>query len=521
LYDEGWWQGELQLEPGWQIFPLAAAQNLSRADAFWSARRLSRTAVVAIENTSGWTAYGRNPAVTADYRKILQYTSRRYDECIENLAWELRKSCRLEVPNFRLDVAALFWTLGDVPHAQLLRNTALIPPQQVFDYLVRRSLQVMHLDPALQEIWLGMKDRPPFSLRDHPELFVSINLKWAPICSPMEPYGGQHQVDLLGIGHDSPSWAYARAITEYFRSGVAGEAVQRLDLSHCLNSDALMAYAPEALHRMRSLLILTSDSAEPNQLPQAAKWRLLAEASCAIVEQRERNIRDTYDRTLDIPFYYLDRSNSSHLALAIELTERYREAGRSYWRHASPQVQRRSPEGDRVRGREQQCIAELRANRYLSLLPILPPGCARLQVAGSAPEDPDVVSQLSRKAPGRVAGLMRELDIIEQEKVAADPAYQASRVLRPTTIEEFSAALSPRLKKAPQGFGDQQDRGANHKAMRRVPGFRGGASIRAATSKVAWLARAVSGRVGHLGHSSPSTSPEGDSAARSLKPPER
>jgi len=296
LYKEGWWQDTLQLEPGWQIFPLAAAQNLDRADAFWSARRLSRTAVEAIENTVGWTGYGRNPHITAPYREILQHASRRYEECIENLAWDLRESCQLEEPNFRPDVAALFWTLGDVPHAHLLRDTTCMPSLQAVGGLVRRSLQVMHVDPALQEIWLRLKDRPPFSLREHRELFVSINLNWAPISSRIGPAGGQHQVDLLSIS-EPPSQAYAAAVTEYFRTGMVKETIQRLGQAHIINSDALMMWAPEALHRMRSLLTLTDKSDFAAQPSQADRWTLLAKVACAIVEQRERDIRDAYERS--------------------------------------------------------------------------------------------------------------------------------------------------------------------------------------------------------------------------------
>lgn len=34
-----------------------------------------------------------------------------------NLAWDLYNAAQPQEPNFRAELAALFWTTGDVPHA--------------------------------------------------------------------------------------------------------------------------------------------------------------------------------------------------------------------------------------------------------------------------------------------------------------------------------------------------------------------------------------------------------------------
>ena len=74
----------------------------------------------------------------------------------------------------------------------------------------------------VQEVWLRLKDRPPFSIREHHELFVTINLYWANLPIRLGPgqTRGQHDVDLWSLDDEQPSRAYAAAVTEYFGAGV-------------------------------------------------------------------------------------------------------------------------------------------------------------------------------------------------------------------------------------------------------------------------------------------------------------
>jgi hypothetical protein len=441
-------QGRWGLDLGWETFPLAAARNLDKAGAIWATRYLAQTAVESIEMSPSWAGQGRDPETTAGYRAVLRHAQRRYGECVDNLAWDLRNSCGAEEPNFRSEVAAMFWSLGDVPHAESLLRTTYVPSREVVAGLVRRSMQVIPFDPGLQEIWLRLKDRPPFALRAHKELFPSINLYWANISLP--PFrgrdAGQHRVDALSLSRPTPSRAYAAAATEYFGSGISAETLAQLGETHGLNSEMMATYAPEALVRLRSLLTLVVPEAESRFMPpRSERWAMLAEAAWRTVQAREPEVRDSYDRVLDIPFYYLKQETQPELSAAIELAERYRQAGMWFWRLITP-IPLRAPEpaAQSLSAREQEIIAELYARRYFSLIPHLPERSARLEII----EDdrmyrvrPDDVQALVRSAPDRIRELASELNDVVSQIAEADPDFAASRVAARSPIEDFAATI--------------------------------------------------------------------------------
>jgi hypothetical protein len=451
LLREAYFQGRYQLAPGWETIPLATARTLHRAGAIWATRYLAQTAVETIEMSPSWAGQGRDPEATAGYRMVLRHAQRRFDECIDNLAWDLRQSCSAGQPNFRPEVAAMFWSLGDVPHAELMRRSAFVPSRAVVSQLVQRSLVVIPFDPGLQAIWLQLKDRPPFALRSHKELFSSINLYWADI--PLHLMrgldAGQHQVDAVSL-YSQPSRAYAAAATEYFGAGITPQTLAELGETHEFSSGLMMRHAPEALIRIRSLLTLAVPDARPPDVPASAeRWRILAEAACATVQARERGLRDSYDRVLDIPFYYLDRAALTGLTEAIELAERYRQAGMWFWRLVTP-VSARAPDPavQQLIGRARDVVAELHARRFLGMIPYLPARAAILDVAVDQgtriyPARPKDVEALARSAFDRINELAGELDDVAEQIARADPEFAATRRAALSPIEDFAATLSP------------------------------------------------------------------------------
>ncbi|GLH98856.1 hypothetical protein [Phytohabitans aurantiacus] len=470
LYALAWWEGQLGtrlyqerwphlpygLHPSWHLFPLVAAQNLLESNAIWASRRLARTVVGAVENSSGWNG-DRNPDVTADCRATLRSVDRRYTECVDNLAWELRESCRTEQPNFRPEVAALFWSLGDVPHANLLRDTLLVPSREVINRLVQRSMQVIHLDPGVQWIWLGLRDRPPFRLREHRELFVSINMVWSDMRSLDLQRGeieGEHLVDLHSTSEVTPSRAYASAIVEFHASGVTPTTLAQLSDAHLANAGQFGLHAPESLLRLRSLLTLLVDPAElgSGTRSRSELWEILAGFAADIVEARERDRRDAYDRRLDIPFYYVERSYPGSLARALDLTERYRAAGQWYWRYvlAHP-AESTKAEARHLLARERQLVEELRSNHFLRLLPFLPQGYGRLVASdfgaggeGDASHVERDLQRLAEAARDTAQYLAAELDDVAQRLAAIDQCYAAARLPRHATVDDFAALLKPK-----------------------------------------------------------------------------
>lgn len=415
LYFERWPAGPYGLDAGWLTFPLVAARRLLDADAIWAARRLAQMAVEAIENSEQWNTR-RDPGVTAQYRSLLREADGRHAECIENLAWDLRESCRPEGPNFRPEVAAMFWTLGDVLHAHLLHTTSQLPSQSSITSLVRRSMLVMHLDPALQGIWLQLKDRPPFQLRSHRELFESINKVWSDSSRKHElmrgQTAGQHMADLMTVFDEAPSDVYADAVTRYFRDDLTGELSERLLRTHHDSQDTLAQYSPEALLRFRCLIILIVDPARIGTWSRAERWADIAGDSCRLTELREQSLRDAYDRTLDIPFYYLPRDDPDDISRAAELTERYRAAAQWFWRRAiavpgDPGLEAAD------RAREEDLRQQLRRNLLLRSLPYLPVNYVRLtseEFSGQPGLLNKELGNLARQASAQARELAKEFD---------------------------------------------------------------------------------------------------------------
>ncbi|HEY4328135.1 MAG TPA: hypothetical protein VGN88_00250, partial [Phycisphaerae bacterium] len=104
---------------GWNYFPLSLARNLATADAFWSARMLARYAAEFVEASKMAKVDPTIRRASADYRALLKHMETQYAEHILELSWELREACRCDAPNFRAELAALFWSNGNVVQANL------------------------------------------------------------------------------------------------------------------------------------------------------------------------------------------------------------------------------------------------------------------------------------------------------------------------------------------------------------------------------------------------------------------
>jgi hypothetical protein len=453
LLREALYKGNYQLAPGWDTFPLAVARNLDKAGAIFASSFLSQRAVESIETSPSWAGNGRNPAVTAGYRTVFRHAQRRYAECIENLASDLRHSCEAGIPNCRAEVAAMFWSLGDVPHAELLQQTTLLPSRQVAAGLVHRSMQAIPFDPALQQVWLGLKERCPFDVSPHKELFRLVSLHWGDLPRRRMPGRdlGQHRVEAISFSDPTPSRAYAAAVTEYFGAGLTPKTLAQLSEAHTYGSEFMATWAPEALIRLRSLLTLASPEARPPHVPPGSeRWKQLAQAACSTVRAREQQSRDSYDGVLDIPFYYLDRETQSGLTTAVELTERYRQAGTWFRRLVIPaEGSATDPDIQELVSRAHELIAELHARRYLSMIPYLPARAARLEVSSDdyLKQRPSV-DDLARTAPDRVRELAAELEDVREKIGLADPEFAAARRAADAPIEDFAARLLAEVPRA-------------------------------------------------------------------------
>jgi hypothetical protein len=114
-----------------------------------------------------------------DHRELAVKITEKQKYAINNLASELRESCYHEKPNFRAEVAAILWTIGFIPETQLLISDCTDQltklPKTFFQHIVFHSLKWISSDPLIQNVWLQMKDKPVFNLRDHKSIFAIIN----------------------------------------------------------------------------------------------------------------------------------------------------------------------------------------------------------------------------------------------------------------------------------------------------------------------------------------------------------
>ena len=144
----------------------------------------------------------------------------------------------------RAELAALFWTSGDVLHAELLGPDGpadYLPPYPMVRSLVDHSMRTLPREPLIQYIWLDMKDREPFSLREHRVLFGHINNRFH--SHPL------HQLDeILPV---DVSRAYAKAVIAWMRGHVKDVAFNELFEAMALASSLVEARAPDTYLRIQ------------------------------------------------------------------------------------------------------------------------------------------------------------------------------------------------------------------------------------------------------------------------------
>jgi tetratricopeptide (TPR) repeat protein len=168
-------------DPGWCIVPYSCASTLATkmAGGYWTARRIVQEArgVLSLSKTAAPIreideALGRYQALERMITSSLEYD-------IDDLAAQIQDACRPVEGNWRPEIGAISWSLGQVPESRMFRpGTEYLPSLQFFKRLVRASITAIPSDALCQYLWLELKDRPPCSLRDHRSLFAIINASY-------------------------------------------------------------------------------------------------------------------------------------------------------------------------------------------------------------------------------------------------------------------------------------------------------------------------------------------------------
>jgi len=342
----------------------------------------------------------------------------------------------------------MLWTLGDVPHAELMAaDPAYAPPASLVRDVVELSLSRLSNDPFLQYLWLELKDRPPFDLRGHKVLFTAINNVYH--------LTGVHEMEELGLF--SPSRAYAKTAIEYFGGSVSAERAAEFGEAFGMFQELVGTREPLALLRLRALfnLVLTED--EPTR---TERWIGLSGFAAEIMDRTVRSgVFQPLNNCLDIPFAYLDASSSRVAAETIDAVERYRCGGLAYWLAITAPA---PPAGEVVGAlleEEKDLLMELRGARFIRLLPHLPAHYQRYGLSiGEAldapvPEGATAVEDersMLRFDPFDQDLAARELDdawerlrsLWERMRDPA-PGYAAERLEPFASAEEFERDLRP------------------------------------------------------------------------------
>ncbi len=156
--------------------------------------------------------YGPIPDALRNCRALSIKVYQRLDSAISNLADDLYQSLSASPDNFRAEFFALLWTLGLIPESQLLRSPSFLPSRSFVKRIVWACLDRIPYDPLTQYIWLEMKDKPPFRLRDHRPLFDKINLRYVQY-TPDEFF------------EIPPSQIYAQTLIAWFKGSLTSDQV--------------------------------------------------------------------------------------------------------------------------------------------------------------------------------------------------------------------------------------------------------------------------------------------------------
>jgi hypothetical protein len=445
LYAVAAWEGalgnDLYAQPwtghhwGWHHFPAALGRALLAADAVWTAREVVERALGFVEAAKGFPLNEALAEVAAEYTALDDRVDRRLGSCIAELAWALRAS----LTDFRPEVAAILWTLGDARHAELVAGDAeYVPPLQLVRDLVEVSMSRIPTDPFLQYLWLELKDRPPLDLRGHKVLFAALNNVYHST--------GVHEVEAMGLV--SPSRAFARAAIAHFAGHVPAETREAFHEAGLLFGELVGTREPLALLRLWALRALADDG------PAAAEeWSRLAGFATEILERSvRRGVFRPLHNCLDIPFHYLGADE-------LDAVERYRCAGLAYWLAIAEPPRPAERAAASLVAEEDELLRELRGARFIRVLPHLPAHYRRYGF--------EIRDELDRPVPegatelDEQGGLLR-FDPFDQEHAArlldetwdrlgsvwermrdVAPEYAAERLEPFASAEELRRALAP------------------------------------------------------------------------------
>jgi hypothetical protein len=294
-----------------------------------------------------------------------------------------------------------------------------------------------------------MKDRPPMNLRDHKVLFGQINARFT---STRTQFFDE-------TGPIVASQVYAALAINYFAGNLEKEKVGHLHEAFELYDPVLINEAPADHIRIIALLNL---AIPPDELTPK-RWAELAKYAGTVTRQASRTaLFDSFDRVLDIPFYYLPLADTSEKNQWLESFENFRCGKLWYWMQISPPLTTDEPDPQPLRQRETDLLTELRGARFIRLLPRLPKHYQRFTFSYSdtAPDGTPMGDALAKGKQSQQGGFnpfdqttalaelrdaSKRLADLHASMEATCPLYASKRSHPVVTVETFMDSV--RVKK--------------------------------------------------------------------------
>jgi hypothetical protein len=436
-------------DPGWYVFPLSLGRTLLAADALTNARLLVEVASQVIEACIDLNLMPAAQEALESYRTLEGEIRKRLVVSVSELAWELHKEgCRQDHPNFRAELAALLWTLGDVPHATLMGPggpSGYRPARSVILNLVDQSSRLMLDDPFVQHIWRRMLDRPPVDIRRHSFIINRVTNTWRK--NLIHVFDGEIRPPL--------SETYAKSAVAYFAGALDDGLRQELFGQFAGAGPHLERTFPSFWLRLAALVTLNDGRLTEQE--RAGRWKYMTRLANSALEMTRRiGARDerqlygiesarvpSFDRRLDLPFYYLNSSTAEDFSEAVAALESFRCAGLWFWLRATPPA-RGGVRAEHVT-REDNLLALFLGAHFLQTSKPMhyryytpPPADSREHARRGRAEE-------ARLNPG---GVLEELEDLEArfEELWAEiarevPEYSARRQTPEIKTEDFEALL--------------------------------------------------------------------------------
>lgn len=379
------------------------------------------------------------------FKPLLARVDKLIADAIGEMALDLHRACFVDRPGARPFLAALYWTLGDIPHAELF---ASVPSPQPPIYLLRRLVEVSMKrrlrDPLLAGVWHRMlvMSAPTFH---RPDGYVARLMSfWSPD-DVGHDLGVVYSEAILGLFYHRPpsDWAQFLQVWDWLQT--ESQTGSSRDMS------ALRHYYPSTAIRFQALanLLTTVQGPETDEV-----WaRLCTAASDQLKEAITRpwdgstNVHTLSDYALDLPLFYVGAAlpNGNGIEVQLEALERHRAAGTSLGSTMiPPAIPAVSSESADLMEEEDLLLQRLRGARFASQWGTLPSKFRRFRIVLSKDSPPlPKHPGLTREELERVFGdIARQLPSLWDRMEPALPAYVANRRRSLVSLQEFAGMLT-------------------------------------------------------------------------------